>query len=451
MTTKPWVILATCCSSLFLVTMDVTIVNVALPSIARDLDASTTGLQWSIDAYTLVIASFLMLAGSTADRLGRKRVFQIGLAIFSLGSGLCSFATSIEMLVGFRVVQAIGGAMMNPVAMSIIVNTFTEPKQRAQAIGLWGSVFGLSLALGPLLGGLLVQHVGWRSIFYINVPIGIAAIAFTAKYIPESRAAKPRRIDPVGQALIVVILAALTSSLIEGPHAGWASPFIVALIATFLISLVAFLAYERRRFEPLVDLRFFRSIPFATATLLAVVAFASFNGALFLSSLYLQTARHLGPAHAGMYLLPIAIALSVCSPLSGRLVGAGHVRSALVVAGCALSIGAWQLTQLALDSSLTTVVIAFTFLGIALGLINAPITNAAVSGMPRAQAGVASAFALSGSIVGTSAADPRFAGATHPFWWIVFAGGIVVVMLGVIATSALAKATAARVAVLVDE
>jgi EmrB/QacA subfamily drug resistance transporter len=320
-TTRPWVVLATCCLSLFLVSMDVTIVNVALPAIAHDLKATTAGLQWSIDGYTVVIASFLMLAGSTADRLGRRRVFQTGLAIFAIGSLLCSFAGSIEMLVGFRVVQALGGAMMNPVAMSIIVNTFTDPKERAQAIGLWGAVFGISMALGPLLGGLLVQHVGWRSVFWVNVPIAAIAILLTARFVPESRAAKPRRIDPGGQVLIVIVLGALTTALIEGPLAGWDSPGILAAITAVVLGMAFLISYERRRLEPLIDLRFFRSAPFAIATLLAVVAFASFNGALFLSSLYLQTARGLTASHAGLCLLPIAIALAICSPLSGRLVG----------------------------------------------------------------------------------------------------------------------------------
>jgi EmrB/QacA subfamily drug resistance transporter len=463
-TTRPWVVLATCCLSLFLVSMDVTIVNVALPAIAHDLNATTTGLQWSIDGYTVVIASFLMLAGSTADRLGRRRVFQTGLAIFAIGSLLCSFAGSIEMLVAFRVVQALGGAMMNPVAMSIIVNTFTDPKQRAQAIGFWGAVFGISMALGPLLGGLLVQHVGWRSVFWVNVPIAAIAIALTARFVPESRAAKPRRIDPVGQLLIVIILGALTTSLIEGPLAGWSSPGILAAITAVVVGLLFLISHERRRLEPLIDLRFFRSAPFTIATLLAVVSFASFNGALFLSSLYLQTARGLAPSHAGLCLLPIAVALAICSPLSGRLVGTHHVRFALVVAGSALMIGALLFVGLDLATPLGQLIAGFGVFGIAIGMINAPITNAAVSGMPRAQAGVASALAstsrqvgatlgiaLSGSIVGVSASDPRFAQATRPFWWIVLAGGAAIVVLGVIATSARARASARGLAILVED
>src|SRR5580704_6893929 len=170
------VILATCCLSLFLVSMDVTIVNVALPSIRSDLHSSVAGLQWSIDGYTVVVASLLLLAGSSGDRLGRRRTFRAGLALFSLGSLLCSLAPSTTALVVFRMIQALGGAMLNPVAMSIIVNTFTDPKERARAIGVWGAVFGISMAIGPLIGGVLTQTIGWRSIFWINVPIGATAL-----------------------------------------------------------------------------------------------------------------------------------------------------------------------------------------------------------------------------------------------------------------------------------
>ena len=439
--------------------MDVTIVNVALPSIAKELHASTAGLQWSIDGYTVVIASFLMLAGSTADRLGRRRIFQTGLVLFSLGSLLCSFAGSIEMLVAFRVAQALGGAMLNPVAMSIIVNTFTDPKQRAQAIGMWGAVFGISMALGPLLGGFLVQNVGWRSVFWINVPIAAMALVATFKYVPESRAAKPRRLDPIGQLLIVVILGALTSSLIEVHERGWGDPWIVAGITTVVLGLVALIIYERKRIEPLIELRFFKSVPFAVATLLAVVAFSSFNGAMFLSSLYLQTARGLTAQHAGMCLLPIAVALAICSPMSGRLVGSGRVRLPLIIAGCALIAGASLFVGLDLDSWLPQLIVGFGLLGVGLGMINAPITNAAVSGMPRSQAGVASALAstsrqvgatigiaLSGSIVGVSAADPAFSHAARPFFWFMVAGGVAIVILGVIATSKRALASARTIA-----
>src|SRR5882724_12047063 len=224
---RRYLILAICCMSLLIVSMDNTIVNIALPALRTDLHASVSGLQWTIDAYTLVLASLLVLAGSTADRIGRRLVFQTGLVLFSLGSLLCSAAPSLGWLIVFRMLQAVGGSMLNPVAMSIITNTFAEPRERARAIGVWGAVVGFSMALGPLVGGLLVDTLGWRSIFWINVPVGVAAIILSAKFVPQSRAPHPRRIDPVGQILVFLLLGSVTYGIIEGPGAGWDSYEIV--------------------------------------------------------------------------------------------------------------------------------------------------------------------------------------------------------------------------------
>src|SRR3954452_22379435 len=192
-----WRVLFVCCLSLFIVGLDVTVVNVALPALAQDLRASVSGLQWTVDAYTVVMASLLLFSGSLADRLGRKRVFLAGLAVFSAGSLLCSLAPSAGALVAFRALQAVGASMLNPVAMSIIATTFTDPRERAQAVGVWGAVFGLSMAIGPIVGGALVSSVGWQWIFLINIPLGLAAIALTLRFVPESKAQKARRFDPV--------------------------------------------------------------------------------------------------------------------------------------------------------------------------------------------------------------------------------------------------------------
>jgi EmrB/QacA subfamily drug resistance transporter len=259
---------------LFIVGLDVTVLNVALPSIQHDLHASVSGLQWTVDAYTLVVGSFLILAGSTGDRVGRRRTFQVGLATFTVGSLLCSLAPGLGWLVAFRAVQAIGGSMLNPVALSIIAQTFTDDRERARAFGIWGAVFGLSLALGPVIGGVLVATVGWRGIFWVNIPVGIVAIVLTALVVPESRAARPRRVDPVGQVLIIVMLASLTYAIIEGPRLGWGSQAILGLFALAVLAAAALGIYEPRRKEPLLDLRFFRSAPFTGAVLIAISAFA---------------------------------------------------------------------------------------------------------------------------------------------------------------------------------
>jgi EmrB/QacA subfamily drug resistance transporter len=459
------IILATCCLSLFLVTMDVTIVNVALPSIRHELNASVAGLQWSIDGYTVVVASLLLLSGSMADRFGRRRTFQLGLAVFSLGSLLCSLAPTTGALVAFRMLQAVGGSMLNPVAMSIIVNTFTNVQERARAIGVWGAVFGVSMAAGPVLGGVLVEHVGWRSIFWVNVPIGVVALGLTARFIPESRADKPRRLDLLAQALVILALVALTSAVIEGRHEGWSSWPIAAGFATTALCVVGLVLWESRRVEPLLDLRFFRSLPFSAATVLAVLAFASFSGFLFLNSLYLQEARGLRASTAGLMTLPIALSLIVCSPLSGRLVGAGRARLAIVVAGVAMATGALVLTRLEKDTPLWVLVVAYAIFGVGLGSINAPITNTAVSGMPRSQAGLAAAVAstsrqvgaslgvaLAGALAGAgidAAHRADFAESTRVVFWVIATFGVAIVVLGVTSTGPRARASAERVARLI--
>src|SRR5689334_1985081 len=232
-------ILVICSMSLLIVGLDVTIVNVALPAIHRSLGASVSGLQWTIDAYTLTIAVLLMLAGSTADRIGRRKVFLIGLVVFSSGSLLCALAPTLQLLIAARVLQGIGGSMLNPVAMSIIRNVFDDPRERAQAIGVWGGMIGLSMALGPVIGGALVDSVGWRAVFFVNVPIGVIAFVLTTLYVPRSRAARPRRLDPIGQILVILALASLTYAIIEAPGAGWTSGGTLGL---FAFSLVCFAA-----------------------------------------------------------------------------------------------------------------------------------------------------------------------------------------------------------------
>ncbi len=333
------IVLAVCCLSLLLVGMDVTIVNVALPSIRRDLNVSLSGLQWTIDAYVLVLASLLMLAGSTADRLGRRRIFQTGLVIFTVGSLLCSLAPGLGWLVAFRMVQAVGASMLNPVAMSIITNVFTEPRERARAIGVWGGVVGISLGLGPVVGGVLVETIGWRSIFWINIPIGLAAIGLTSRFVPESRAPRARRVDAVGQLLVMVALASMTYAIIDAPRAGWTSSTTLGLLALAIGAIGAMLVYEPRRIDLLVELRFFRSAPFSGATAIAICAFGAFSGFLFLNTLYLQEVRGLSALQAGLCTLPLAVMTLIFAPLSGRLVGSRGPRIPLLAAGTAMCAG----------------------------------------------------------------------------------------------------------------
>ncbi|MFD7699807.1 MFS transporter [Streptomyces caelestis] len=454
-------VLAICCMSLLIVSLDNTVLNVALPALQRDFHASTSGLQWTIDAYTLVLASLLMLAGSTADRIGRRRVFMAGLVVFTLGSVLCSLAPDLSWLVVFRMVQAVGGSMLNPVAMSIITNTFTDPRERARAIGAWGAVVGISMAAGPLVGGLLVESVGWRSIFWINLPVGLAALLLTWRLVPESRAPKARRPDPVGQLLVIVLFGSLTYAIIEAPHASLrvTAPF----AAVALIALLALLYYEPRRREPLIDLRFFRSAPFSGATVIAVSAFAALGGFLFLSTLYLQNVRGLSALDAGLWMLPMAVPTFLCAPLSGRLVGSRGPRLPLLIAGTAMTVSGLLFALFEAETSNTTLFLGYVLFGVGFGFVNAPITNTAVSGMPTAQAGVASAVASTsrqlgqalgvaviGAVlaagVGSSSYAEAFVTAARPGWWILAGCGLAVLAVGALTSGRWARGTAERTA-----
>ncbi|MEZ3179849.1 MFS transporter [Streptomyces pimonensis] len=454
-------VLSICCMSLLIVSLDNTVLNVALPALQRDFHASTSGLQWTIDAYTLVLACLLMVAGSTADRIGRRRVFMAGLVVFTLGSVLCSLAPDLSWLVVFRMVQAVGGSMLNPVAMSIITNTFTDPRERARAIGVWGAVVGISMAAGPLVGGLLVESVGWRSIFWINLPVGLAALLLTWRFVPESRAPKARRPDPVGQLLVIVLFGSLTYAIIEAPHASL--PVTAPFAGTALIALLTLLRYESRRREPLIDLRFFRSAPFSGATVTAVSAFASLGGFLFLSTLYLQNVRGLSALDAGLWMLPMAVPTFLCAPLSGRLVGSRGPRPPLLIAGTAMTVSGLLFALFEAGTSDTTLFLGYVLFGVGFGFVNAPITNTAVSGMPTAQAGVASAVASTsrqlgqalgvavvGAVlaagVGSSSYAEAFVTAARPGWWILAGCGLAVLAVGALTSGRWARGTAERTA-----
>jgi EmrB/QacA subfamily drug resistance transporter len=455
-------VLTVCCSSLFIVGLDATIVNIALPSIQRDLHAPLSGLQWTVDAYTLVVASFLILAGSTGDRVGRRRTFQVGLATFTLGSLLCSLAPSLGWLVAFRAMQAIGGSMLNPVALSIIANTFTDDRERARALGIWGAVFGLSMALGPVVGGVLVATVGWRGIFWVNIPVGIAAIVATALAVPESRAAHGRRVDPVGQVLIIITLASLTYAIIEGPRYGWGSATILGLFGVSAAAAAALVIYEPRREEPLLDLRFFRSAPFTGAVVIAITAFSALAGFLFLNTLYLQDARHLSALHAGLYTLPMAAMTVLLAPLSGRITGQRGPRIPLLVAGVMTTAGALLMSGVTATTPVAWLMLAYIVLGIGNGMVNPPISNTAVSGMPRSQAGVAAAVAstsrqvggslgvaLTGSAVASGlhgSLRTGFVPASHASWLIVAGCGVLVLVAGLATSGRWARGTAERTA-----
>jgi EmrB/QacA subfamily drug resistance transporter len=460
------VILVSCCLSLLIVSMDATIVNVAIPSIRADLHATPSQLQWVVDVYTLVLASLLILAGATGDRFGRRRVFQIGLTVFALGSLLCSLAPSIDLLIAARFVQGIGGSMMNPVALSLISQVFVGRVERARALGVWGAVVGISMALGPTVGGLLIEYVSWRAVFWINLPICALAVLLTAIFVPESKSATMRSIDPVGQLLAVTFLFGVVFTLIEGPGYGWTSPLVLGVAGVAAVAFVGFLAYESRRRDPFIDLRFFRSIPFASATLTAISAFAAWGAFLFIMSLYLQGERHYSPMQTGLIYLPIAIGALLFSPLSGRLVGRYGARPSLLVSGVLLTAASVLLTVLLTATTpVWQLLIVFTVYGIGFSMVNAPVTNAAVSGMPLDRAGAASAVtstsrqvgvsigvALCGSLTGAALTHVGvdFAAAARPLWFACIGFGVVILVLGWFSTSPRAIRSAERLAPLIE-
>lgn len=460
------IILVSCCLSLLIVSMDATIVNVAIPSIRADLGATPSQLQWVVDVYTLVLASLLLLSGAMADRFGRRRTFQLGLAVFAVASLLCSLAPDIETLIAARLLQAIGGSMLNPVAMSIITQVFTDRVERARAIGVWGGVVGISMALGPMVGGALIEYVDWRSVFWINLPICALAVLLTAIFVPESKSSTMRDLDPVGQVLGVAFLFGIVFVLIEGPGFGWTDPRTVTVLAIALAAFVGFLRYESRRSDPFIDLRFFRSVPFGSATIVAVCAFAAYGAFIFMMSLYLQEGRGYSALHTGLIYLPIAVGALIFSPLSGRLVGRFGNRPSLLTAGAMITAASLMLTQLTGATPVWQLLVIFAVFGIGFAMVNAPITTAAVSGMPLDRAGAASAVAstsrqvgvsigvaLCGSLAGTAlaVAGSDFAAAARPLWLVCVVLGVVIFGLGIVSTSPWSLRSAERLAPLIGE
>lgn len=439
--------------SLFIVGMDNTIVNVALPSIQRDFGAGVSELQWVVDAYLLVLAALLIFSGSLGDRFGRARVFRFGLVLFALASLSCGLAPNTAVLVACRGLQGIGGSMLNPVALSIIRETFENPRRRAQAIGVWGGVIGISMGIGPVLGGFLVRFVTWRAVFFINVPVALAAIVLTVLFVPDSRAAHSRRADPVGQLLVLVCLVGLTFGVIEAPGRGWASPVILGAFAVSLACGAGLVGWELRRREPLIEMRIFRSPEFSAATSIAVLAFYVLGGYMFLLTLYLQDTRHYDALQAGLFLLPNALVMLFAAPLSGRLVGSLGPRPSLLAGGISLTLAALMLTRLQVGTADWWILVAGALVGIGSGAVNAPITNTAVSGLPAAQAGVAAAIASAsrqvGSVLGVAVAGMLATNTTHALgtdvgaWLTLVACGLAIIAVTLATSGAHGQAGAA--------
>lgn len=448
-----WVLII-CASSLFLVGLDTTIVNVALPSIGDGLGTGTRGLEWVVDAYTIVFASFLITSGALADRFGRRRVFLTGLIGFGVTSLLCALAPNVELLVAARAVQGVPASMLSPVALAIVVAATPDSRERARAIGIWASVFGLSLAAGPVLGGLMLSLFDWRSVFWINAPLVMIAVTGVLIVVPESHGSQTRRLDLHGQILLIAVLGLTVGALIEGPHVGWTAPAMGAIYAAVVASTLLFVRTETRHGAPLIDLAAFKRSTFTAAVLGAVAVFVAISVMLLTNTFYLQAVRGWSPLATGLAVLPMAAGATICAPLSGSLVARNGPRTPLVMAGAFIASGAllaWVATVGIAFQHIATVPLllaAYAVFGTGVGFANAPITSTAVGSLPAERAGVAGGItstarqvgaaigvAVAGGLLGASLApgvDVRGSALAAAFtagWAIAASAGIGLVLL----------------------
>lgn len=397
---RKWWALAACCFGLFMALLDVTVVNVALPVVQRDLGASFSALQWVIDAYTIALAVLLVSAGRLADVFGRKRVFMVGLSIFTLGSLLCGLSASftvfglshIQMLWGARVIQGVGGSVMLPVSLAIVSSTF-EGRQRGTAIGIWGGVSGLATAIGPVVGGLLVEKVSWQSIFYLNIPIGVIGVALSAWAIWESRDERATRsIDLFGLATITVGLFCLVLALIQGGDKGWSSAYILTLFGISSGSLIFFVVGESRIRNPMVDPRLFKNKSFTGSAIIAFALSAGLYSMFFFLALYLQNSLSFNAFETGLRLLPLSGLVLFAAPLAGNLTGRIGPRPVLFAGMALLAVAVYLMARISPEDGPSDWVVllpAFVIAGLGNGLVNPPISTVAVSTVSPRFAGMA--------------------------------------------------------------
>lgn len=413
MARKWWTLIAVSVAT-FMLLLDITVVNTALPSIEEDLDASFTDLQWVIDAYALALAALVLTAGSLADRLGRRRIFAIGLGIFSVASLLCGLAPDPTFLNVARGLQGIGGAAMFAVSLALVAQEFPGGRERGTAMGIYGATIGIAVAVGPLVGGALVDSLGWESIFFLNVPIGVAGIVVTYLKLAESRDPNATRVDWGGLATFSGALFALVLALLRGNDEGWGSGFILALFAVAAVLLVAFVAIERRVSEPMLPLELFRNRTF-TGVQLAAFAVSGSMFALFLYlTLYLQSFLGLSPLDAGLRYLPITVVSFLVAPIAGAALSRVPAR-AMLAAGLGLTgLGLTLMSGIDAGDEWTGLLGGFLIAGAGVGLLNPVIADVAVSVVPKEQSGMASGindtFRQVGVAVGIAAWGALFLG-----------------------------------------
>jgi EmrB/QacA subfamily drug resistance transporter len=397
---RRWWALGAMCFALFMIMLDNTVVNVALPSIQRSLNASTSSLEWTVNAYTLSFAVLLVTGGRLGDLFGRRKIFLAGVIIFALSSGAIGFSPSDTWLVAWRAVQGTGSALMMPATLSIITNAFPA-EERGKAIGTWAGVSAMALAIGPVVGGFLVESVSWQSIFFLNLPVAVGAVVITLFAVRESRdETVERSVDIPGVLTLTIGLAALVLALVEGNEWHWGSPRELAMIAVAILGLGAFAIVERRRRAPMVDFSFFRSRTFLGANIVAFIVSFAMLAMFFFLALYMQNIRGYSPLEAGVRFLPSTMMIIVIAPLAGRL--ADRVGSRPLITFGLLSVSGalfWQ-SHLTVSSGYRTLLPGFVLMGIGMGFVMSPMSLAAMNAIDRSKAGVASGILSMNRMVG---------------------------------------------------
>lgn len=379
------------CFGLFMVMLDNTVVNLALPTIQHKLGSGVSGLQWIVDAFILLLAALMLTGGTLGDLYGRKRIFMIGVVIFTGGSLFCALAPSAHVLIAGRVVQGIGAAIMMPSTLAILTNTFPDPKERAQAIGMWAAVSGIALAIGPVVGGVMVDSFGWQSIFYLNVPIGVIAFVVALFVVRESKNPEGRGLDLVGQALAVIGLGSLTFAFIEAHNYGWTSALILSLFAVAAVTFTAFGLWERRAKTPVLQLDFFRNITFTGANLVGLLLSFGFFGILLFMALFMQNVQGYSPLQAGVRQLVSTLAIMIFAIISGRIAGRVGARVPITVGMVILGAGVLSFLSVHATTPYSHYWWVLAIIGTGTGLVMSPITTAVMSTVPGARAGMASA------------------------------------------------------------
>lgn len=388
---RRWVILAISCLALFVTLLDGTIVNIALPSLAVDLGASTRELQWIVDAYLLVFAGLLLAAGGLGDRFGRKRSLIVGLIAFGLTSVLAGSVDSAAALIVSRALMGIGAAFIFPATLAIIANVFADPKERAAAIGVWAATSGVAVAAGPIVGGWLLEHYWWGSVFYINVPIVLLAVAATVVVVPESRDESAPRLDIGGVILSIGAIGALVFTIIEAPEWGWASGATIVGFVVAAVAMALFVGWELRVEAPMLPVRIFTNLRFSAASVAVTSAFFALFGFIFLVTQYFQLIRGYGPFEAGLRTIPVALSIATAAVFAPKVVERVGTKR-VVSAGLALmSAGFLWISVVSAATPYAEIVGQMILLGVGLGLTTAPATESIMGSLPADKAGVGSA------------------------------------------------------------